>query len=122
MGLFKKLFKSEENEQDDILEELNELDEFEGLEDFDELDEVEDTELVSDDEICEELLEDGEFSYDNYDEVCCPECGEYLGEGVTVCNSCGYNKEKEDIICPNCGRLDEDHQGFCSYCDYEFKN
>ena len=82
----------------------------------------EDDEILSDEEMEEILLEDGEFSYDNYDEVCCPECGEYLGIGVTKCSSCGYNNSDENQVCPNCGRQIEDKVDFCTYCDYEFDN
>lgn len=80
-----------------------------------------DEELLTDEEMEEALLDDGEFSYDNYDEVCCPECGEYLGKGVTVCESCGYGKSNIPSVCPNCGRDVEDDLDFCAYCNYEFK-
>lgn len=80
-----------------------------------------DENVVSDEEMEDVLLEDGEYSYDNYDEVCCPKCGEYLGKDVTICEGCGYGKEKVPTICPNCGKTVEDNIGFCTYCDYEFK-
>ena len=32
------------------------------------------------------------YMYENYDDVCCPECGEYLGKDVLKCPSCGYFK------------------------------
>ncbi len=85
-----------------------------------------DENVLSDEEMEEELLSDGEFSYDNYDEVCCEECGEYLGVGVTKCPSCGYSKDaeenddKEVDTCPNCGKPKDDGMDFCTYCDYEF--
>ncbi len=126
MGIFKKLFRSEDS---DILDEINEIksNEEDSEEDEVEVGIAEDTcdsddavpEITSE-ELEEELTEDGELSYDEYDKVCCPECGEYLGEGVTVCKTCGYGKITASFTCPNCGKLDEDHLGFCAYCDYEF--
>ena len=85
-----------------------------------------DENVLSDEEMEEELLSEGEFSYDNYDEVCCEKCGEYLGVDVTKCPSCGYSKiaeendDSEDETCPNCGKPKDDGMSFCTYCDYEF--
>ena len=120
MGIFKKLFKSDDS---DILDEINEIEsnEEDSEEDIAEQSNDEDKiEEISIEELEEELTEDGELSYDDYDKVCCPECGEYLGEGVSVCKTCGYGKITASFTCPNCGKLDEDHLGFCAYCDYEF--
>ncbi len=83
--------------------------------------EEEEIEVLSDEEMEEELLSDGEFTYDNYDEVCCPECGEFLGKGVYECESCGWGTEKLIEVCPSCGRENEDKLDFCTYCDYQFK-
>ncbi len=126
MGIFKKLFRLDNS---DIVDDINEVKKIEKISQDDEADgnAVECT-CDSDnqipempiEELVEELTEDGELSYDEYDKVCCPECGEYLGEGVTVCKTCGYGKITASIVCPNCGKNDEDHLGFCSYCDYEF--
>ena len=126
MGIFKKLFRSEKS---DIVDDINEVKKIEETSQNDEADDNA-VECTSDsdnqiqempiEELVEELTEDGELSYDEYDKVCCPECGEYLGEGVTVCKTCGYGKITASIVCPNCGKTDEDHLGFCSYCDYEF--
>lgn len=74
---------------------------------------------ISDDE--EQLIEDGEYSYDNYDEVCCPKCGAYLGKGVTVCKQCGWGESEYPAVCPNCGKPNEDNLPFCAYCNYQFK-
>lgn len=75
-----------------------------------------------DPELEEELIADGEYTYDNYDEVCCPKCGAFLGKDVTSCSQCGYGKEeKEDIVCPQCGKVNEDGLDFCAYCNYDFK-
>ena len=70
----------------------------------------------------DELLEEGEFDYENYDEVCCPECGAYLGKGVTACGECGFGQER-DSTCSYCGKyLDEGDAdiGFCPYCNHSF--
>ncbi len=126
MGIFKKLFRLENS---DIFDDINEVKKIEETSQDDEADDnaVECTNDSDDqipempiEELVEELTEDGELSYDEYDKVCCPECGEYLGEGVTICKTCGYGKITASIVCPNCGKTDEDHLGFCSYCDYEF--
>lgn len=82
--------------------------------------------VASDEEMEAELLSKGEYSYDNYDKVCCEECGAYLGEGVDVCPECGHvragSEEAEKTkVCPNCGKPIEDDVGFCTYCNYEFK-
>jgi hypothetical protein len=84
-------------------------------------DEAEECVLLED--IDEVLLEDGEYSYENYDKVCCPECGAYLGEGVRVCPECGHGKETRSS-CPFCGKpLDEDDDiGFCPYCNNVLEN
>ncbi len=113
MGIFKKLFGSDDS---DILDKIDEIESEEDTCNSD--DEVPE---ISNEELEEELTEDGELSYDEYDKVCCPECGEYLGEGVTVCKTCGYGKITSVIVCPKCGKTDEDHLGFCAYCDYEFE-
>lgn len=86
----------------------------------------EDSNVASDEEMEETLLGDGEYSYDDYDKVCCEKCGAYMGEGVDVCPSCGHVKSgsetaKKQKVCPNCGRPIEDDLDFCTYCDYEFK-
>lgn len=78
-------------------------------------------ELLSDEEMEQELLDDGEFSYDNYDEVCCPKCGAYLGKGVTECDQCGYGKLEFPEVCPSCGKVNEDQMSFCAYCNYKFE-
>lgn len=130
MGIFKKLFGSEgsdllkeieaiENEEETlVIDKAYDETEEDILDESDDIDE--DFEEVTIEELQEELTEDGEFSYDDYDKVCCPECGQYLGEGVTVCKTCGYGKIVNTFICPNCGKTDEDHLGFCAYCDYQF--
>ena len=120
MGFLKKFFQSDNEEKIEDFEQNDEINQYEDCiveSDVEVTDGI--TELTSDD-LSEELTEDGEFSYDNYDEVCCPECGEYLGAGVEMCKSCGYGKTEQIITCPNCGRTDEDNLGFCTYCDFEF--
>lgn len=68
----------------------------------------------------DELLEDGEYSYDNYDEVCCPECGEYLGKGITKCTSCEFDQEIS-TVCNNCGKPREENIDFCPFCDKDYE-
>lgn len=77
--------------------------------------------VLSDEEMEEELLSEGEFSYDNYDEVCCPNCGAYLGKGVKECDQCGYGKSEYPEVCPKCGKPNEDKMSFCAYCNYTFE-
>ncbi len=76
--------------------------------------------VLSDEEMEQELLGDGEFSYDNYDEVCCPKCGAFIGQGVTSCKQCGYGKSDYPEVCPNCGKPNEDKLPFCAYCNSKF--
>lgn len=80
-----------------------------------------DEEMLSDEEMEEKLLEEGEFSYDNYDEVCCPKCGAYLGKGVKECDDCGYGKLEYPKVCPKCGKVNEDQMSFCAYCNFKFE-
>ncbi len=80
----------------------------------------ENPELLSDEEMEEQLLSDGEFSYEDYDKVCCPKCGDFLGEGVTTCNSCGYGYGKYPATCPECGKENNEDMDFCAYCDVKF--
>ena len=77
--------------------------------------------LLSDEEMEQELLDEGEFDYDNYDEVCCPNCGAYLGQGVKECDQCGYGKLEYPEVCPKCGKPNEDKMSFCAYCNYKFE-
>lgn len=77
--------------------------------------------VLSDEEMEEELLSEGEFSYDNYDEVCCPNCGAYLGRGVKECDQCGYGKSEYPDVCPKCGKPNEDKLSFCAYCNHKFE-
>jgi len=79
-------------------------------------------EVLSDDEMEEFILEEGEFSYENYDEVCCPKCGEFLGNANTKCPTCGYSKEDIQQFCENCGKLREDKIDFCPYCNTNYPN
>lgn len=80
-----------------------------------------DKDVLSDEEMEDELLGEGEYSYDNYDEVCCPKCGAYLGKGKTTCDVCGYGKQKYEEVCPECGKRNEDDLDTCAYCNHPLK-
>ncbi len=82
---------------------------------------VQTDELLSDEEIEEELLFDGEFSYEIYDEVCCPDCGAFLGKNVNKCENCGYGMSIYPEICPNCNQENTDKLEFCAYCGEKFQ-
>ncbi len=85
------------------------------------IDEKEETQVLDDKEMEDVLLKDGEYSYDDYDKVCCPECGAFIGENVGECDNCGYGKPVEVQVCPKCGKQNEDNLDFCAFCNYNFK-
>jgi len=81
-----------------------------------------DDEVLSDEEMDEFILDNGEFSYDNYEDACCPKCGDFLGIDVTICPSCGYNKDNQPQVCEQCGKVREDDIDFCPYCNRNYSN
>lgn len=111
MGLFDFLKKTDED---------YELDNVYDSEDYNEDNEEDiENECVILEDIDDVLLENGEFNYDNYDEVCCPKCGAYLGQGVDKCTECDFGQE-EPSVCPSCGKFleeDDGEIGFCPYCN-----
>jgi len=83
------------------------------------IEDIPDPDVLNDEEMDDFILEDGEFSYDNYDEVCCPECGEYLGKDVLICPNCKNANEDLPEVCQNCGKTREEID-FCPYCNHYY--
>ena len=84
---------------------------------------AEDYEYGKGGENLEFLLENGEYTYDTFDDKICPKCGSTNIKDWLVCSECGESlvgEDEEKEYCPNCGDERNDESDYCQTCGYRF--